>query len=212
MADTIQETRRPGRKPRFDRAQTVATIADLFWERGYDGVALSDVMSATGLSKSSLYNSFGDKDDLFRISLAHYHDSVVEAGAEWLAADDGQDPWEKLDMLLSGPANDVFGGEDRRGCFLCNTSADGRSTAPGVDALVGDGFAKLVDGMTALLARAAPGASAERVCNAARLVVTTYAGMRVRSRHARDRSELDTVRETLISVVRDSLTHLAKGT
>ena len=211
MAATADTKAKRGRKPAFDRADTVAKLADLFWARGYDGVAISDVMNATGLSKSSLYNSFGDKDDLFRISLAHYHGSVVETGADWLASDDGQDPWEKLDMLLRGPADDVFGAGDRRGCFLCNTSADGRSSAPGVDDLVGQGFARLLDGMVVLLARAAPEAPQESVRNAARLALTTYAGMRVRSRHAEDRSELDTVRKTLTSVIRDMLTQTKQG-
>ena len=194
-----------GRKPQFDRTQTVATIADLFWGRGYDGVALSDVMEATGLSKSSLYNSFGDKDDLFRTALSHYHQTVVESGADWLAADDVVDPWDTLDQLLSGPANDVFGSDDRRGCFLCNTASDGRGRAPDVDALVSTGFDRLIDGMSALLSRAAPEINDTDRTRWARLIITTYAGMRVRSRHARTRQELDAVRETLLTSVRTAL-------
>ena len=206
MAATADTKAKRGRKPAFDRADTVAKLADLFWARGYDGVAISDVMNATGLSKSSLYNSFGDKDDLFRIALSHYHDAVVETGAEWLASDDGMDPWDKLDALLSGPADDVFGARDRRGCFLCNTASDGPGGAPGVDDLVGRGFAQLVEGMEALLRRAAPDADTSRLRDTARLIVTTYAGMRVRSRHAETRSELDGVRETLIQGARAILT------
>ena len=202
MADTTTTTRKRGRKPGFDRADTVAKVADLFWAKGYDGVAISDVMNATGLSKSSLYNSFGDKDDLFRIALSHYHTNVVEAGAQWLAADDGQNGWDKLDALLSGPANDVFGSDDRRGCFLCNTASDGLSGAPAVNDLVRDGFGQLVDAVTQLLSRAAPNATPDQRLNAARLIITTYAGLRVRSRHAQSRSELDAVRETLLHSAR----------
>ena len=212
MADTTTtppETsgKKRGRKPGFDRADTVAKVADLFWARGYDGVAISDVMNATGLSKSSLYNSFGDKDDLFRLALSHYHTNVVAAGAQWLAADDGENGWSKLDALLSGPANDVFGADDRRGCFLCNTASDGISGAPAVNDLVRDGFGQLVDAVAELLSRAAPGATPDQRLNAARMIITTYAGLRVRSRHARTREELDGVRETLIHVIRDSLSH-----
>ena len=204
-AQTLKTPMKPGRRPGFDRAVTVAAIADLFWAKGYDGVAISDVMAATGLSKSSLYNSFGDKDDLFRIALAHYHAGVVEAGAEWLAADDGTDPWDKLAALLSGPGEDAFGRQDRRGCFLCNTASDGPGGAPGVDELVGQGFDRLTDGLSALLSRAAPTASADTVRATARTVLTAYVGMRVRSRHARTRDALDSVAETLITLARASV-------
>ena len=203
---TSTQTLRPGRKPRFDRDAIVARIADLFWARGYDGVSLSDVMAETGLSKSSLYNSFGDKDDLFRISLSHYHTQVVEAGADWLALDDGADPLGKLDQLLSGPADDVFGADpDSRGCFLCNTSADGFSHTPEVNDLVGQGFDALTHGMTTLLRRAAPGAPSDALTDLAATLVTAYAGMRVRSRHAKTRPELDSVRRTLITMTRGQL-------
>jgi TetR/AcrR family transcriptional repressor of nem operon len=195
-----------GRKPRFDRDQTIATLADLFWDRGYDGIALSDVMDATGLSKSSLYNSFGDKDDLFRKALSHYHNEVVEQAAEWLASDDEISPWDTLDQLLSGPANDVFGSDDRRGCFLCNTASDGRGRAPDIDALVSTGFDRLIEGLSALLKRAAPKSESATRAQLARLIITTYAGMRVRSRHARTRDELDSVQRSLLISVRLTLT------
>ena len=194
-----------GRKPRFDRPATISAVADLFWARGYDGVALSDVMDATGLSKSSLYNSFGGKDALFRIALAHYHEGVVEAGADWLAADDGSDPWDKLDAFLSGPADAVFGDTpDRRGCFLCNTAADGGGDAQS-DAMVEASFARLTDGLKSLLARAAPDATPASRRDLATTLVMAYSGMRVRSRHAQSREPLDRVRATLLALSRAAL-------
>lgn len=134
---TPQASRLKGRPALFDSDRVEEQVADLFWARGYDGVSISDITSATGLSKSSLYNSFGGKDDLFRKALTRYHKSTVQAGADWLAADDEADPMEKLDQLLRGPADDVHGRDDTRGCFLCNTSADGLGRAPDIDTLVG---------------------------------------------------------------------------
>lgn len=199
---TPQASRLKGRPALFDSDRVEEQVADLFWARGYDGVSISDITSATGLSKSSLYNSFGGKDDLFRKALTRYHKSTVQAGADWLAADDEADPMEKLDQLLRGPADDVHGRDDTRGCFLCNTSADGLGRAPDIDTLVGDGFAKLEAGMTALFRRHAPTAPDTIIRDAARLSLTTYVGLRIRSRMKPTRAEFDSVRIMLVDAVR----------
>ncbi|WP_298915255.1 TetR/AcrR family transcriptional regulator [uncultured Algimonas sp.] len=210
MTDTAAETikdRRRGRPAQFDTDRVEAAIADLFWERGYDGVSVSDITAATGLSKSSLYNSFGGKAALFEAALARYHAQTVRTGADWLAAHDGSDPMDKLDRLFSGPADDVHGRNDARGCFLCNTSADGlsgdrKARAPDIDTLVGDGFQILEDGLFALFSRYAPQAGRDRIRDAARLALTTYIGLRIRSRTKPARTEMDAVRNATVQAVR----------
>ena len=44
----------------------------VFWERGYQGASMTDLVTATGLQKGSLYKAFEDKHDLFTKSLARY--------------------------------------------------------------------------------------------------------------------------------------------
>lgn len=204
-SQALNEPKR-GRPAQFDSEHVLGEIADLFWERGYDGVSVSDITAATGLSKSSLYNSFGGKDALFTAALERYDTQNVQAGADWLALDDGSDPIEKLDQLFRGPEDDVYGQNDARGCFLCNTSADGQTggttgRAPDVDVLVGVGFAKLESGLTTLLTRSAPNAPEDRVRDAARLALTTYTGLRIRSRTKPTRAEFKSVRTAMLAAV-----------
>ncbi|MGB6230867.1 MAG: TetR/AcrR family transcriptional regulator [Litorimonas sp.] len=202
MTDATTHTAKRGRPALFDPDRVATQIADLFWAKGYDGTSLSDITAATGLSKSSLYNSFGDKDALFKAALSRYHAQTVKAGADWLALDDGTDPIGKLDQLLSGPSEDVYGRGDDRGCFLCNTSADGLGRAPDIDTLVGDGFAVLEAGLIALFRRYAPEADDRTLRDAARLALTTYTGLRIRSRTRPARAEFDSVREATVAAVR----------
>lgn len=44
----------------------------LFWEKGYDATYISDLVETMGISRSTLYDSFGDKDELFKLVLEHY--------------------------------------------------------------------------------------------------------------------------------------------
>jgi TetR/AcrR family transcriptional regulator, copper-responsive repressor len=49
----------------------------VFWKHGYAATSVSELVEATGLSRSSLYQRFGDKDGLFREVLHRYRDRVV---------------------------------------------------------------------------------------------------------------------------------------
>ncbi|WP_281024071.1 TetR/AcrR family transcriptional regulator [Rhizobium leguminosarum] len=37
----------------------------VFWQKGYEGASIFDLMAATGLKKSSIYKAFNSKEDLF---------------------------------------------------------------------------------------------------------------------------------------------------
>lgn len=49
-------------------------LVTLFWERGFAHTSHDDMKTATGLSGSSLYNTFGDKHQIFDRVLERYHE------------------------------------------------------------------------------------------------------------------------------------------
>jgi AcrR family transcriptional regulator len=51
---------------------------EVFWARGYEGAAVSDLTAAMGINAPSLYAAFGDKEALFREAVALYEDSEGE--------------------------------------------------------------------------------------------------------------------------------------
>lgn len=64
-------------KPQFDEAAVIDAAVAVFWRQGYAAASISDLTEATGLSRSSLYQRFGDKDGLFREALAAYTGRVL---------------------------------------------------------------------------------------------------------------------------------------
>ncbi|OMF37936.1 hypothetical protein BK133_02810 [Paenibacillus sp. FSL H8-0548] len=53
-------------RPRnFDEIDVLKKAMTLFWTKGYEMASLTDLLNVTGLSKSSLYETFGNKHDLF---------------------------------------------------------------------------------------------------------------------------------------------------
>src|SRR6187549_1927026 len=53
-----------GRPREFEAAEALRQAMHVFWSKGYEGASLADILHATGLSKSSLYATFGDKRTL----------------------------------------------------------------------------------------------------------------------------------------------------
>jgi len=61
----------------FDSDTVLSAAMHEFRRHGYAGASIKSLERATGLSSGSLYNSFGDKDELFVKALAHYNNTVV---------------------------------------------------------------------------------------------------------------------------------------
>jgi TetR/AcrR family transcriptional regulator, transcriptional repressor for nem operon len=75
---------------------------------------------ATGLSRSSLANSFGTKAEMLTAALAHYNDLIAEhliTGLESVTADPGEALHQFFDALAALKADDP----GRYGCLVVNT-------------------------------------------------------------------------------------------
>jgi len=67
--------RKAGRPIAFDREAALEAAMLLFWERGYEGASMADLTRAMGLSASSIYAAFGDKQALFSAAAKRYMES-----------------------------------------------------------------------------------------------------------------------------------------
>ncbi|NMH76931.1 TetR/AcrR family transcriptional regulator [Pseudonocardia xinjiangensis] len=67
------EQRRPTGRPRgFDVDEALERALRVFWEQGYEGASLATLTGAMGISTTSMYSTFGNKEELFRKALDRY--------------------------------------------------------------------------------------------------------------------------------------------
>ncbi|GAA2736619.1 TetR/AcrR family transcriptional regulator [Actinocorallia aurantiaca] len=69
------ETRQSGPvgRPRgFDADEALERAMLVFWEHGYEGASLAGLTNAMGISTTSMYAAFGNKEELFRKALERY--------------------------------------------------------------------------------------------------------------------------------------------
>lgn len=75
----VEEKRGPGRPRGFDRAAALHAAMLVFWKHGFDATSYTDLTHATGMSKPTLYATFGDKVNLFREAVLAYSQLTVKA-------------------------------------------------------------------------------------------------------------------------------------
>jgi len=61
-----------GRPKEFDRDAVLDRALELFWDRGYEGTSMSDLVEQLGIGRQSLYDTFGDKRALYLLALDRY--------------------------------------------------------------------------------------------------------------------------------------------
>lgn len=70
------------RRREFDYEKVLDSGLQQFWRAGYEATSLDDLLEKTGLSKSSLYGTFGSKHEMLLASLDRYIDTVLQANIE----------------------------------------------------------------------------------------------------------------------------------
>ncbi|MGI5147241.1 TetR/AcrR family transcriptional regulator [Plantactinospora sp. CA-294935] len=61
-----------GRPRGFDVDEALERAMLVFWEHGYEGASLTALTGAMGISTTSMYAAFGNKEELFRKALERY--------------------------------------------------------------------------------------------------------------------------------------------
>lgn len=120
-ADTA--TRGRGRPREFDPDEVLDELVELFWKKGYEATSISDIVEATGLNKSSLYNSFGSKDELFEAAVERYLTTRMMRMVEVLH--EGTAGLDDVLQLLDYQQTEIMSEEHgRMGCLAVNTSTE----------------------------------------------------------------------------------------
>ncbi|WP_426585941.1 TetR/AcrR family transcriptional regulator [Mucilaginibacter sp. R-33] len=62
------------RNVEFNEAVAIQKAMEVFWKKGYNATSLRDLTDAMQINSSSLYNTIGDKQELFVRCVQHYTD------------------------------------------------------------------------------------------------------------------------------------------
>ncbi len=118
----MKDEKKRGRPRAFDTSAAIGKAREVFWDRGFSAASLDNLSAATSLNRPSLYNAFGDKEDLYLDALEGYRmDSMVVLEE---ALDASLPVRENLARIYDRAlATYLHGDTAARGCFLISTAA-----------------------------------------------------------------------------------------
>lgn len=189
-----------GRPREFDEDEVMEKIMNLFWEQGYEGTGLSDIMKATGLQKGSLYKAWGSKHGMYIRALAHYDRMAVDGAVKLLTSE--RPALERITDFLSIPIKAAWDDQDWRGCFLCNASADHAALDEETRNLVQRGYGKMGRALASAVSTLYPAWTEDKATQTAQHFLAVYSGLRVMARSAMPRAVLESARNSALTVLK----------
>ena len=115
----------------FNQQWVISKAIECFWIKGYSDTSLSDLLKAMNISRSTFYNSFGDKKQLFELCLQTYSQQTQQiltmtllnegrGGSTRMALSAFEVIKQFLHIVLVAPNREL----STRGCLLVNTIAE----------------------------------------------------------------------------------------
>ncbi len=109
------------RKKEFNQKIVIARAMQVFWNKGYKMTSIQDLVNAMGIGRGSIYDSFGDKHNLYLLALEQYLNTAKERHYGFF----GKMPFkESIKNLLSFKIALVLEKQQDIGCFVVNSTIE----------------------------------------------------------------------------------------
>lgn len=110
-----------GPAKQFDQNDALKKALEVFWDKGYEATSMQDLVAHMGVNRASMYDTFGNKYELFKQSLDAYCQQSLVNIKQVLEA-----PGSPLQNILHyyqllGSSEGVV---KHHGCFINNTAVE----------------------------------------------------------------------------------------
>ncbi|WP_282085835.1 TetR/AcrR family transcriptional regulator [Aquimarina algiphila] len=118
----------------FDRNQVLQRATEVFHIKGYNGTSMQDLVDATALNRSSIYNSFGSKLSMFLEVLSYYQSSVGgQMDSRLIHAHNASD---MINAIFEMYLDEILIDDDKKGCLIVNCKSEMTNQEPLINAFM----------------------------------------------------------------------------
>lgn len=185
----------------FDEADVLQKARSVFWKQGYNGTSMDELVQATGLSRSSIYDTFGDKHGLYIAALKSYRDQQYQLMINRIPAN--LSPRKKIEWMFKNSIAAALDDRQRKGCFMLNTTTELANVDNSINKIVCsnmtmmeelfEGFVKDAQAQGEISKRFSPKALA-------RHLFSSFNGLTVVGQTRPDKAALDDIMKVSLSV------------
>lgn len=168
------------RTKEFDQAAILDKAVDLFWYKGYNATSMQDIVDGLGLSRSSIYDTFGDKHKLYIAALERYRDQA--AGGLIDMVNKAENTIVTLEEMFKMLVHDSFTDRLPKGCFMVNSTVELAPHDEEIDKIVSENMQNIEDAFFQLITKGQESGEISKEKNPraiARFLFNTISGLRV---------------------------------
>lgn len=191
------------RTKEFNEIEILDKAIDLFWFKGYNGASMQDVVDSLGLSRSSIYDTFGDKHQLYISALEQYRKQA--AGGLIDMVKQSISPIQTIQQLLEMLSNDSLNTVCNKGCFMTNSTIELAPHDPEIHKIVKDNMQDIEEAFYNLVKKGQDLGEITSQNDAralARFLFNTISGIRVAAKSGADKAVYQDIIHVTLSVLR----------
>lgn len=190
-------------RPReFDINSALDAALDVFWARGYEAASMQELMTAMGISKSSLYDTFGNKRELYLQAIDRYaNDRAQDHEKAFLSAPSARAAIEgSIWQIVENSAKP----EAMQGCFAMNCAVEMGQDDPQAADRIQATFRRYQRNYEIMISRAQQAGEIPEdkdPCVLARFLTSSSYGLQVMARGDPDPAVLGDVARTILAAL-----------
>ncbi|HEE5795579.1 TPA: TetR/AcrR family transcriptional regulator [Acinetobacter baumannii] len=140
------------RTKEFETDEIADAAMQVFWRRGYAATSVQDLVDGTGLSRSSLYSTFQNKQGLYQKALQRYELLTTLNNVKLLSGSGSAKAL--IRQLLMRVVEDELNDSEHKGCLVANACLELTGHDEEVSQFVVSNLQKLQHALESLLIKA----------------------------------------------------------
>ena len=114
----------------FNKELVLKQAIEVFHDKGYNATSMQDLVDATGLNRSSIYNSFDSKLNLFILCLKAYNEEFMSQLLNDM--NNANNALHTIETLLNLYMDLIFKDEKDKGCLITNCTSEMANQEPSI--------------------------------------------------------------------------------
>lgn len=110
------------RVKQFNENEVLERAMNLFWQKGYHGTSMQDLVNHLGINRASLYDTYGSKNALFSKAFELYRSTNTQKFKQFLNSQ--PDVKTGLFKLFQYTLQESIQDKHKKGCFVVNTTTE----------------------------------------------------------------------------------------
>ena len=186
----------------FDEKEVLEKAIHLFWLKGYNATSMQDLIDELGISRSSLYDTYGDKHTLYIKALESYQSTA--SGKVCQIVGSSLPAKQTIKQLLEFISSELLGDQKHKGCFMVNAEVEVAPHDKEVSQMICQNDQQVEDAFYLVIKKGQENGEITNQQDAralARFTFNTVKGIRVTAKSTTDKAVFDDIIKLALSVL-----------